>query len=125
MRNTEPHQKLALSVATLKAKHTPTMVKKSIATKQIQKDRHLSAQHGEVAWLLTWTSKTGIKNKQVYIKHTKILPSSVRFVLYGLHNELHSPVCTQGTLWYLQPSRHNAGNHRDLYIVLQNSLERG
>lgn len=99
---------------------------KDITTKQTQKDKHLSAQHGEVAWLLTWTSKTGIKNKQVYIKHTKILPFSVRFVLYGLHNELQSPVCTQGTLWYLQQSRHNAGNHQEgTYTLFHKTVWKG
>lgn len=34
------------------AKNIPTMVKKSTTTKQRQKDRHLSTQHGEMEWLL-------------------------------------------------------------------------
>lgn len=43
--------KLAVNGAILKAKYTPTTVKKSITTKQRQKDRHLSTQHEEVEWL--------------------------------------------------------------------------
>lgn len=115
-RNTEPCQKLAVSGTTLKAKHTnhgkASLLSKYKRTGTFQPS--MERWHGFLPGLARQALRTSL-----YQAH-KILPSSVRFSLYGLHNELHiykgNPlVSTTIQTKYWKPTG------RDLYIVLQKS----